>query len=132
MARLDVVGEHRDYCPWIDALSQNGPPSFRPNTSENQTARQDINKAGWELLARLVLNVVRAKRREKKPAIPSTFQDRVDEVSVSSTFGTGTTAVEMGSRDETEKDKERWARLKRIKQAFKIKRGKKKDDATTA
>ena len=133
MARLDVVGEHRDYCPWIDALSQNGPTSSRPNTSESQTASQDKNKAGWELLARLVLNVVRAKRREEKPAAPPPpLQDRGDEISVSSTFATGTTAVEVGSKDETEKDKERWARLKRIKQAFKIRRGKKKDDATNA
>lgn len=129
MARLDVVGEHRDYCPWIDALSQNGPPS-RPNTSESQTATQDKNRAGWELSARLVLNVVRAKRREERPAVPPLLQDRGDEISVSSTFATGTTAVEVGSKDETEKDKERWARLKRIKQAFKIRRGKKKDDAT--
>ena len=125
MARLDVAGEHRDYCPWINSLSQNGPPS-RPSTGSDQTPQQD--KAGWELLHRIVLNAVRTKRREDAPLPPATPQD--DNISVSSTFGTGTTAVERASRDE--KDKERWAKLKRLKQAFTIKRSKKKDDTATA
>ena len=146
MARLDLVGEHRDYCPWIDAVSQNGPAaSSRPTaTNASQTSLQDKEKEkekpGWEVLAKVVLNTVRAKRRERrdeKPRIPPLDRRREDEVSVSSTFATGTTAVESASRSEEkekeelekekEKDKERWARLKRIKQAFTIKKGRKKE-----
>ena len=125
MARLDVVGEHRDYCPWMNALSQNG-PSSRPSTSSEETAPQD--KAGWELLYRIALNAVHAKRREEAPRPPATPQE--DDISVSSTFGTGTTAVERASRDE--KDKQRWAKLKKLKQAFTIKKGKKKENVAPA
>ena len=125
MARLDVVGEHRDYCPWINPLSQNGPPS-RPSTGSDQTPQQD--KAGWELLNRIVSNAVRTKRREDAPVAPATPQD--DDVSVTSTFGTGTTAVERASRDE--KDKERWAKLKRLKRAFTIKKGRKPENTVAS
>ena len=125
MARLDVVGEHRDYCPWINALSQNGPPS-RPNTSSGQIPQQD--KAGWELLTRIALNAVRTKRREDAQVPQATLHD--DDVSVTSTFGTATTAVERASRDE--RDKERWAKLKKLKEAFSIKKTKKKENMTTA
>ena len=131
MARLDVVGEHRDYCPWIDATSQNGAAASRPSTaSSKMTQQSDLkDKVGWEVLAWTVGHVVRMRRRERKPVVAETPREPGDEVSVSSTFGTGTTAVERGSRDESEKDKERWARLKRIKQAFQIKRRKKEGGA---
>ncbi|KAL8797853.1 MAG: hypothetical protein Q9195_000205 [Heterodermia aff. obscurata] len=126
MARLDLVGEHRDYCPWIDAVSQNGPAG----------KEKEKEKAGWAVLAKLVLGMVRTKRREQRDEKPRVPLERrwEDEVSVSRTFATGTTAVESGSRSEEnekekEKDKERWARLKRIKQAFTIKKGRKKEGA---
>ena len=125
MARLDVIGEHRDYCPWINALSQNGSPS-RPSTSSDEAPPQD--KAGWELLHRIVLNAINAKRRAEVPKPPVTPQE--DDVSVTSTFGTGTTAVERASRDE--KDRQRWAKLKKLKQAFTIKKSKKKENVAPA
>ena len=125
MARLDVIGEHRDYCPWMNRLSQNGPTS-RPSTSSDEAHPQD--KAGWELLHRIVLNAVNAKRREEAPRPPATPQE--DDISVTSTFGTGTTAVERVSRDE--KDKQRWAKLKKLKQAFTIKKSRKKENVAPA
>ena len=148
MARLDLVGEHRDYCPWIDAVSQNGPPAASSQAAAGVDAGQTLlqekekekEKPGWEVLAKVVLNAVRAKRREQREVKPRVPLDRrrEDEVSVSSTFATGTTAVESARRSEEqemekemekekEKDKERWARLKRIKQAFTIKKGRKKE-----
>lgn len=109
----------------MNALSQNGPPS-RPSTSSEEASPQD--KAGWELLHRIVFNAVHAKRREEAPRPPATPQE--DDISVTSTFGTGTTAVECVSRDE--KDKQRWAKLKKLKQAFTIKKGKKKENVAPA
>ena len=144
MARLDLVGEHRDYCPWIDAVSQNGPAGT--NAGQKSLQDKEKEKPGWEVLAKVVLNAVRAKRREQREEKPRVPLDRrrEDEVSVSSTFATGTTAVESASRieehekekekekeNEKEKDKERWARLKRIKQAFTIKKGRKKGGAAS-
>ena len=127
-------------------MSQNGPAaassSRAPGTTASQTSLQDRKekeKPGWEVLAKLVLNMVRTKRREKRDDKPRVPLERryEDEVSVSGTFTTGSTAVESARRseehekDETEKekekDKERWARLKRIKQAFTIKKARKKE-----
>ena len=126
MSHLDVIDEHRDYCPWVNAVSQNGLPSSRPSTSSSQTDLGD--KAGWELLSRIVLNAVQSRRREleQPPARepPATPRSQADDISVTSTFATATTAVERATRDE--KDKERWVRLKRLKQAFHIRKGKKK------
>ena len=93
------------------------------------------DKAGWEILSRTVANALRPRvdvGAEKvrdgsmgPPDTPATLQG--DEGSVVDSVATST-AVDRASRDE--KDKERWARLKRIKQAFRIKRvgkGKGKD-----
>jgi len=45
---LDASLEHRDYCPWRNAVSQNG---------QHPTVRSSTNKmAGWEIVVRILKN----------------------------------------------------------------------------
>ena len=103
MARLDLVGEHRDYCPWIDAVSQNGPAvasssrlSDAADTAQMMSVPdQEKEKAGWEVLAKVLLNAVRTKRQERADENPTRGvrpfrRRRADGVSVNGTFATGT------------------------------------------
>lgn len=132
MARLDVVAEHRDYCPWINASSQGGGQINKQPFTQTSTA----DLAGWELLLRVVNNTLyntgpnaaglsptEAQRAETSINVPQ--QGNVDTASLRSE---ATTAYYMKGDDDTaardEKDKERWAKLKRLKQVFHVKRGK--------
>lgn len=118
MDRLDVVGEHRDYCPWANALSQNGAASRRTSLD---------GLAGWEALLRAVDAGAIHKRHaseDERPVTARTLNGAASEVAsiADSTLTKDETAV----RDE--KDKERWAKLKRLKQAFHVKRKKGKEN----
>jgi len=120
MTRLDPLAEHRDYCPWASALSQHGahPSATNPLTG----------KAGWEILSGAVANALRPRLdagvnmeggregSQGPPDTPATLQG-----SVVSSVETAT-AVDAASREE--KDRERWARLKRIRQVFRVRRPK--------
>ncbi|KAL2044724.1 hypothetical protein N7G274_002498 [Stereocaulon virgatum] len=116
MERLDVIGEHRDYCPWINALSQNGTASRRSSLD---------GLAGWQVLLRAV-NVSITDRKREFGATSVTLQDMDDVASeVASVTSLATTSRER--KNEEERDKERWAKLKRLKQVFQVKRGKGKE-----
>ena len=121
MHRLDVVGEHRDYCPWINTLSQNGATSRRTSSLDGL--------AGWQTLLRAVdASVVHQRHEnENKPnSRPRTAASTRDAATASEEVA----SVEVGAKEtETvevrdEKDRERWAKLKRLKQAFHVKRKK--------
>ena len=125
MHRLDVVGEHRDYCPWINTLSQNGATSGRTSSLDGL--------AGWQTLLRAVDASVVHKRHENenvgksRPRTAASTRDAAaaagEEVaSVADSEAVGKEAETVEIRDE--KDKERWAKLKRLKQAFHVKRKK--------
>lgn len=119
MHRLDVLTEHRDYCPWINPLSQNG-------TTSRRTSLDGL--AGWETLLRAVdASVVLHKRHEsedfRRPFTAGTNDGEVGGVANEEAMG----EERAGSRDE--RDKERWAKLKRLKQAFHVKRSKGRDSA---
>lgn len=119
MHRLDVVSEHRDYCPWINALSQNGAASRRTSLD---------GLAGWEALLRAVDASVIYKRHEsedKRPVTARILDEAASEVA--SITDSIVSKEETAVRDE--KDKERWAKLKRLKQAFHVKRRKGKESA---
>ncbi|KAM0805411.1 C3HC zinc finger-like-domain-containing protein, partial [Usnea florida] len=106
MHRLDVVAEHRDYCPWVNALSQNGTTSQRTSSLDGL--------AGWQTL-------LRAGRSRPQTAASTrdaaTATEEVASVADSEVRGKEAETVEI--RDE--RDKERWAKLKRLKQAFHVK-----------
>ncbi|KAA6413578.1 MAG: hypothetical protein FRX48_03324 [Lasallia pustulata] len=131
MSRLDVVSEHRDHCPWINAASQSGGSTPR----KGAIAIPDL--AGWESLLRVVRNTqhIRAETMPP-PATASGHGDEDDDVA-SEVVSIATTAAgpeDRAARDA--KDKERWAKLKKLKQAFHVKRsskiGKGKDNNTSA
>ena len=118
MSCLDVVAEHRDYCPWINATSQSGGGTPR----KGATAVPEL--AGWEVLLRVVRNAQHSRRETMTPPAASAHEnnagddDAVSEVvSVASTSGGPEDRV---ARDA--KDKERWAKLKKLKQVFHVKR----------
>lgn len=114
---LDVVRQHREYCPWSNAASQNGQ---HPNTKPSTRA-----KAGWEVVLRVIKNdfYVRTNNDPQRPVSQSS-PDRISELSE---FGEDIDDADARSiRDE--KDKERWARLRRVKSLFDPK-GKKKVEA---
>lgn len=121
MDRLDVVGEHRDYCPWISPLSQNGATSRRTSLD---------GLAGWEALLRAVNASAIHKRHvdEDKAPVTARAADGLRS-EVASLAHSSATREELGVRDE--RDKERWAKLKRLKQAFHVKRRKGKDSGET-
>ena len=117
MERLDVVAEHRDYCPWVNVLSQNGLSSRRSSLE---------GLAGWEILLRAVKASAIHKKydeAETTPAAPDAVNEAASEVaSVASS-----TPTKEDRENQDEKDKERWAKLKKLKQVFHVKKGKSKD-----
>ena len=119
MNRLDVIGEHRDYCPWINALSQTG-------TSSRRTSLDGL--AGWEVLLRTVIAITQHERNERGMGSDVTITDLDDAASeVGSVVSLA--AISRDRKDENERDKERWAKLKRLKQMFHVKTGKRKENA---
>jgi hypothetical protein len=110
---LNVVKEHRDYCPWSNAISQNG--NGKSSTSM---------LAGWEVVQRVLKNEYYLKhsadREREKVVRPVTAGSRGGAES----FGEGG-EDEAESKERDAKDKERWARLRRVKSLFDTKGGKK-------
>ncbi|KAL2069668.1 hypothetical protein VTL71DRAFT_14347 [Oculimacula yallundae] len=116
MDRLDVVRQHRDYCPWQNPASQNGKKPAKSSTS---------SMAGWEIVLRVLKNdhhlrtakdVQGGKKSSPGKAIEAAPVDLDDDDARS-------------IRDE--KDKERWARLRRVKSLFETK-NKRKSTASKA
>jgi len=107
---LDVVFEHRAYCPWRNADSQNGVNS-KPDT---------VTLPGWKIMLRVLKNDHYLKHSGDRPAkskLPSTETEQSD------LFGDEDGEDARSMREEREK--ERWARLKRVKSLFDVKGGKK-------
>lgn len=103
---LDVVLEHRDYCPWRNPVSQNG---------QNPTVKTATNKmAGWEILVRLLKSEFQLRTAKVAPR-PKSMQPTADD-------NDQPEVEEIDDEDarsiRDEKDKERWARLRRVKSIF--------------
>ena len=124
MSRLDVVGEHRDYCPWINALSHNGNGAPQRRQSSTQ------GLSGWETLLRILTTMQLATQESNESREHSRRPDMDGAASETATIANSIVVLEeKASRDE--KDKERWAKLKRLKQVFKVKTRKGKDVPAT-
>lgn len=134
MARLDVIAEHRDYCPWVNPISQS-----RGSANNQATPRSSTSDlAGWEILQRAVKNAQLARAEPPhRPFTPETgttrttreSSDDADEIAsvMSGVTSVTTQNVDRATRDE--KDKQRWAKLKKLKQVFHVKRTKGKVEA---
>lgn len=113
MNRLDVVKEHRDYCPWQNPASQSG----------HKTTPKEANNplAGWEVVLRVLKNdhYLRNGARSHN----GVAKDPQVGESAESSFGADNDEQHTKAREE--RDKERWARLRRVKSLFDTKSGKK-------
>ena len=104
--------EHLAYCPWINADAQN---------AGRTGAAGEIELAGWETLAKLVATTARSSQPDPRPS---------NEPGTPLSVGAPSTSTE--SRDERDaKDLERWAKLKRLRKAFSVKRLRKGDKEST-
>lgn len=119
MSALDAAQEHRDYCPWRNAASQNG---LSATAKLGSTA-----VPGWEVASRVLKNdyYLRNGKESKEDATQVTAA--VDDNA--SDFGSILDDAE-DSKIRDEKDKERWARLRRVKSLFDTK-NKRRSGAST-
>ena len=111
MNRLDVVKEHRDYCPWQNPASQSG---VKPTPKEASTAL-----AGWEVILRVLKNDHYLRHNGSRS------QDSTLKEADSAETSFGADDNEEHAKNREERDKERWARLRRVKSLFDTKTGKK-------
>ncbi|KAH7346543.1 C3HC zinc finger-like-domain-containing protein [Rhexocercosporidium sp. MPI-PUGE-AT-0058] len=104
--RLDVVKQHRDYCPWQNPASQNGKKPAKTSTS---------SMAGWEIVLRVLKNDHHLRTAKDVQGGKARSPGTANEV----------VPVEVDEDDarsiRDEKDKERWARLRRVKSLFETK-----------
>ncbi len=112
MNKLDIIKEHRDYCPWQNAASQNGQRASAISTS---------TLAGWEIILRILKNDHHLRSSGERLGTRGSRQPSVDNASESaSTFGIDVDDEEAKSiRDE--KDKTMLRRLRRVKSLFETK-----------
>ncbi|KAL8991686.1 MAG: hypothetical protein Q9169_007745, partial [Polycauliona sp. 2 TL-2023] len=117
ITRLDPISEHRDYCPWINIRSQTRTPIVT-----------DEDLPGWTILQNMVLSLRPPGGLQYTPS-PVTGDGIGNEVAGNGTNGAeeGDVSKEEENRTIEERDKERWARLKRLKQVFRIKKKVPKD-----
>ncbi|MCJ1313150.1 hypothetical protein MMC25_006827 [Agyrium rufum] len=124
---LDVVTEHRDYCPWVNADAQSG----RTKASDKVGNNLDVRGAGWEVLSRVLesshaIQLHRARERDQlmepttrtEEQVRESLDDALTEISTVNT--NDDTLKEDDAKDR--KDQERWAKLKRLKRVFSVKK----------
>lgn len=111
---LNVVKEHRDYCPWSNSFSQNG-------TAKSSTS----NMAGWEIVGSVLKNGYYLKHSgdAEKEKVVRPVTAGAESAGSFDEDGEGDEEAARTARDA--KDKERWARLRRVKSLFDTKAGKK-------
>jgi hypothetical protein len=118
MNYLDPVDQHREYCPWKNAKSQTA------SGNTNKTAKVP-ELAAWQIIIRVLKNDHRLREAGKSSEID---KNRAGMADITSRPGT---ALDRDYDDEDaesireEKDKERWARLRRVKSLFDTKSVKK-------
>lgn len=100
---LDIVKVHRGYCPWANAASQNGQnPTVITSTSA---------LAGWEIVLRTLKNDYLLRIRDQTGITPPRSRDGIGEIEAEE-------EDEDAKSIRDEKDKARWARLRRVKSLF--------------
>ncbi|KUJ23085.1 zf-C3HC-domain-containing protein [Mollisia scopiformis] len=115
MSCLDVVKEHREYCPWQNAISQNGKGPVKTSTT---------GMAGWGIILRILHNDHLLRSRRESPLGKIRHSVTENAIETDSALGTDVGDEDaMSIRDE--EDKQRWARLRRVKSLFETKGGKK-------
>lgn len=98
--RLDLVHEHRSYCPWSNPSVQSG------GTKSSVVDGEAKELAGWEMVIRVVQNLKYTQNLED-----SLIQGRPLSAS---------TNLDRAAKEA--KDQERFAKFKKLKRAFTIKK----------
>lgn len=115
IAYLEPITEHREYCPWRNAVSQSGRTGTKKST-------QAVELAAWEVVLRLLKNDYLLRTRGESRHTEAKSQSETERV----------IQVDLDDEDaqsiREEKDKERWARLRRVKSLFDIKSKKSQRD----
>ncbi|GAP92914.1 putative c3hc zinc finger domain-containing protein [Rosellinia necatrix] len=128
MDHLDPIREHRFFCPWRNAAVQQNPGSKTKET-----------KAAWEVLAQTLKNSAYLRQEGEKsvrrtlfhrptaslPGTPSRTrkQDGEGQIAMETPEKPDDEEEDMTARDV--KDKERWAKLRRVRSLFDTKNRKK-------
>jgi hypothetical protein len=111
MNYLDPVDQHREYCPWKNAKSQ----STTGNT--NKTVKVP-ELAAWQIIIRVLKNDHRLREAGKGSEVDHSRAGVADITSRPSTALDKDYTDEDAESIREEKDKERWARLRRVKSLF--------------
>lgn len=156
MDHLDPLREHRFFCPWRNGAVQRN-PGAKPPPVAAAGQREELPKAGWEVLVTVLKNDAFLRSRmggEPSPAAAvaaakaghgrsqSSVVPGQRAAALPGTPGRPTTAgggdvastppppgLDVGEEEEEDeaaraaKDKERWARLRRVKSLFNTKGG---------
>lgn len=103
--KLDVVNEHMDYCPWVNSITQSG--------SGKKTEKAEDLHNGWQTLA----HTIKTKHRRHVRSMTSDHARDFDTRSVDQ--------VTIDSQTHEARDKEWWAKLRRMRQVLNVKAPKK-------
>ena len=122
---MEVGSEHRHYCPWTNAATQNNGMNLEEG---------EASLAGFETLLRVISNAARiARPRPTSVGVPHgqllSPQDSQGQKSPSK-FSTKTRDEDAKSRDE--KDKKRISLMKRLSNSFRVKKVKKPGEEKAA
>lgn len=137
MDHLDPLREHRFFCPWKNGAAQR-------NSGSKPTARGEEAKAGWEILVQVLKNdaflrnraaggpKVAGHGRSKSTVVPQNVTPMTPGRPTTAGGGPAGSSFLGGGGDDDEqedeatraaKDKERWARLRKVKSLFNTKGG---------
>lgn len=123
MDYLDPIREHRFFCPWKNADAQ---------VRGDQSSKDDLQPA-WKLLVQMIKNEhdlrdfyeSRARKtttgtvaEQPRPQTPAPDVDQFSEVSEIPQLVVNATPGDEDDAQRDAKDKERWARLRKVKSLF--------------
>ena len=114
MSRLDLIEEHRPYCPWINESSQNGDILAYGYSPES------TRLAGWEISANVVQNIRHTLKEYLDIEIPTNTGSPIS----------ASTNLDKAVRDAY--DQERWSKIRKLKQVFRVKRTKRAGGGTVS
>ncbi|OAA69083.1 Zinc finger, C3HC-like protein [Cordyceps fumosorosea ARSEF 2679] len=132
MDHLDPIREHRFFCPWKNPQAQN----------RIGATGEEAQAAAWVTLLQMLKNesslrsIYEGRHKTKSVAVaPSTEKENKDPstpekavpalMEPMSNVSAKTTAPEFDEADRDAKDKERWARLRKVKSLFDTKSSRK-------
>lgn len=126
MDHLDPLREHRFFCPWKNADAQR--IRSEANLRRSRIGEVEEEKPGWEVLVQVIKNEAYLRSRETPgrsrgsgggPHTPSRGsvigRERLDSPLPATPNDDEVLVDEDDAKSEAAKDKERWARLRRVK-----------------